>query len=128
MSIGQQTSVADRPHRVQLQNPGPAVADGDGFYSNTWSDLSPAEMSVKIEPATAKDLERVTAGTVLSTTTHIITGPYHPQVTTKTRITKGPRNADGTLPAGSREFSVTGVSNPEERNVETIAVCVEVVT
>lgn len=116
MTLAPTASVADRPHRVTLQNPSTPVADGDGGFTQTWTDLVPPALSVKIAPATAADLERVTAGTVLSTATHIVTGPYHAQVTTKTRIL-----------FNGRAFSVVGVSNPEERNVELVLVCVEVV-
>lgn len=108
--------VGDRPHRVTFQNPGPAVPDGDGGTVVTWIDLNPPALSVKIAPATAADLERVTAGTVLATATHIVTGPYHPQVTTQTRLIH-----DG------RTFSVTGASSPDERHVEMVLVCKEVV-
>jgi SPP1 family predicted phage head-tail adaptor len=115
--IAPKTGVADRPHRVTLQNPGPPVQDTDGGYAQTWTDLTPPTMSARIAPATAAALERVTAGaTVLSAATHIVTMPYHPQVTTKTRII-----------FSGRTLTVTGVSNPEERNIETIAVCEEVV-
>ena len=118
MTIGlSKTSVSERPHRVTLQNPGPAVPDGRGGFTQTWTDLTPAAVSVKIEAATAEELERVAPGTVISTETHIVSGPYHPQVTTKTRILYN-----------GRVFHVTGVTDPEERHVEMIAVAVEVVT
>jgi head-tail adaptor len=110
------TSIAERPHRVLLQNPGPAVPDGDGGTTQSWIDLVPPALSVKIAPATARDLERIAVGTVLSTATHIVTGPYHPQVTTRTRIL-----------FGVRTFNVTGPANPEERNVEMVLTAVEVV-
>ena len=109
------TSIADRPHRIRLQNPaGAPVSDGDGGYTQGWTDLAPAEVFGKIAPATAQDLERLAAGTVISTATHLATFPWHPQVTTATRLV-----------FGTRVFSVTGVSDPEERHVETICVCVE---
>ncbi len=98
------------------QNPGPAVPDGDGGSTQTWTDLVPPTTSVKLEPATERDLERVAAGTVLTTNLYIVTGPFHPQITTQTRGI-----CDG------RKFSVTGVSDPDNRHVDTIAVCVEVV-
>lgn len=113
-TIGAATAVADRPHRVTLQNPGPAVPDGSGGSIPTWTDLNPPALSVKIKPATAADLERVAVGTVLSTATYLVTGPYHPQVTTQTRIL-----------FNGRQFSVTGVADPEERHVELVLVCVE---
>lgn len=114
--IGPQTNIADRPHRVSFQNPGPAAPDGEGGTVPSWTDLTPPALSVKIAPATAANLERVTSGTVLATATHVITGPYHPQVTTQTRIL-----------FNGRQFSVTGVSNREERNVDMTLVCKEVV-
>jgi head-tail adaptor len=112
--IGPKTSVANRPHWVTFQDPGPAVPDGDGGFTQSWFNLVPPSLYVSIEPATAKDLERLAAGTVLATASHIVTGPYHPQVTTATRIV-----------FGTRVFAITGVANPEERCIETICVCVE---
>lgn len=118
MTIGlSTTSVGERPHRMTWQNPGPAVPNGSGGYSQTWIDLLPPTTSVRIAPATAADLERLAAGTVLATATHIVDGPYHPQIKTSSR---GLFNG--------RIFNVVGVANPEERNVETICVCVEVVS
>jgi head-tail adaptor len=115
-TIGPSVTIADRPHRMTWQNPGPAVANGDGSYTLTWTDLVPPTTSVKIAPATTATLERLAAGTVLSTASHVVSGPYHPQIKTTTR---GLFNG--------RIFNVIGVANPEERNVETIAICVEVV-
>jgi head-tail adaptor len=109
-------SIGARRHYVTLENPGAAVPDGDGGYTQTWTALSPAALYVEIKPATAKDLERVAAGTVLSTASHIVTGPYHAGVTTKTRVT-----------FGTRVFSVTGVSSPDERQIESVMICEEVV-
>ena len=102
--------------RVSLANPGAPVANGDGGFTQAWTDASPATVWAAIQPATARDLERMAAGTVLSTASHILTMRYHAGVTTQTRVT-----------FGTRLFSVTGVMNPEERNAETIALCVEVV-
>ena len=78
--------IGDYRHLVLLQSPGSPVPDGDGGWTETWSDLSPSTWHVSIEPATARDLERVSAGTVMSTASHIVKGRYHPGVTTKTRI------------------------------------------
>ncbi len=114
--IGPKTSVSRRPHRVTLQNPGPSVPDGDGGYTQSWTDCTPPAMDAEIKTATARDLERVAAGTVLSTATHMVTMPYHPQVRTASRIV-----------FNGQFFNVTGVDNPDKRNVETVAVCVEIV-
>lgn len=116
MTIGPQTSVGDRPHRVILQRPGPPVPDGDGGFTHSWIDLVPPGWTCEIKPATAVDLERVAAGTTIATNTYIAKGPHHPQLATSSRIL-----------FNGRIFHCTGVSNPEERNVETIAIAVELV-
>ena len=110
------TATSQRRHLISLQGPGPGVPDGDGGVTQDWANLDPTHVYAEIKPATAKDLERVAAGTVIGTASHVVTFPYHPQVSLSTRIL-----------FGTRVFSVTGVSNPEERNVETICVCVELV-
>lgn len=72
-------------------------------------------MSAEIKRATARDLERLVANTVQSTATHILTMDYHPQVTTKTRVT-----------FGIRVFQVTAPPiNPDERNIDTVLLCTE---
>lgn len=103
-------------HLVTFQNPGAAVSDGDGGFMQAWADLSPATWFVSIEPATARDLERVAAGTVLSTASHIVKGRFHAGVTTKTRMV-----FDG------RTFSITGKANLEERGIAMELLAVEVV-
>jgi SPP1 family predicted phage head-tail adaptor len=115
--IAPKTAIGDRPHRVILQNPiGPPIPDGDGGSTQAYVDLTPPALSVKIAPATAQDLERVAAGTVVSQATHLVSAPYHPQVTTQTRLL-----------FNGRSFSVNGLANLEERNVELVLVCTEVV-
>ena len=103
-------------HVVTPQKPGPAVPDGDGGSTSSWIDLAPATWHCSIEPASARDLERVAAGTVLSTASYIVKGRYRSDITTQARL----------LHHG-RQFSVTGVSDPEERHVQLVLVCVEVV-
>jgi len=113
MTIGPSTSVGARPHRVSLQNPAPAVANGDGSYTQTWVDLQPPAVWASIDNAPA-DLETAQSGTTTASATHIITIPYHPQVTVRTRVL-----------FNGRRFNVSGVSSPEERNVESVLVCEE---
>lgn len=104
-----------RIHRVTLQNPGPAVPTADG-YTQSWTDLTPAGWTVSIERASADNLERIAAGAVVASASHIIEGPYHPQVTTKTRVL-----------FNGRTFNVTAVINPGERNVDLQLACEEVI-
>ena len=98
-------------HLVLFQNPAPPVPDGDGSFTLTWSDV--ASWPVSLEPATARDLERVTSGTVISTAAYLVTGRYHPSVSTQTRMIEG-----------GRIFAITGVTNVHERGdkMELIAV------
>jgi head-tail adaptor len=110
-------TIGEHRHLVTFQNPGTPIPDGDGGYTQTWSDLSPATWHVSIAPATARDLERAVAGSVLSTSSHIVKGRYHPGVTLATRM-----SFDG------RTFSITGKANLEERGIFMELVAVEVVT
>lgn len=112
-----QSAIGERRHLVTLQNPGPAIPDGEGGFTQTWTDLTPATWYCAIDPATARDLEKVTAGTILSTASHVLRGKYHAGITTLTRVL-----------FNGRTFQVSGVANPEERGMETIAIATEVVT
>lgn len=107
------TPSGERRHLVTLQNP-TAVTDNAGGYTEQWLDCIPPRLAAQITSATARNLERATANTVITQATHIVTIPYHAEVTTQTRIV-----------FGSRVFAVTGVTNPEERNIELNLACVE---
>lgn len=108
------TTVGARPHRITVQNPGAQVPDGDGGYVEGWADAVPPQLFVSIQPASARDLERVASGTVVAQVTHLIRAPYHPAITVKSRLV-----------FNSRTFSVLGVANIEERNAEQILLCAE---
>lgn len=112
-------------HSVLLENEETGAVEGD--VVTVYKKLNPSRWHCSIEPATTRDLERRAASTVIATATHLITGRYHPGITTKTRITKGDRNPDGSLTPGSRSFNVTGVQNPQERNEALVLTCEEVV-
>jgi head-tail adaptor len=105
----------DRRHLVTFQNP-VAVADGDGGYTTTWTDLVPATWHVSLEPATAADLERVAPGTVISSAAYVVRGDWHPGVTTLCRML-----------FNGRVFALTGVINRDLRDVEMECGAVEVV-
>lgn len=98
-------------HKVTLENP-TSTADGDGGYSTTWAELT--QTWAQIRPATAREIERVFAGTVSSVATHVVTVRYVDGVTTATRVV-----------FQSRILAVTGVANSEERNRELVLACQE---
>jgi head-tail adaptor len=110
-------TVSTYRHIIRLQNPGMPIPDGQGGFTDTWIDLTPATLHVSIDPASAQDLERLRAGTVIATATHLIRGRHHPQITTLTRIL-----------FGARVFQVMGVFDPEARGMETILAVAEEVT
>jgi SPP1 family predicted phage head-tail adaptor len=107
--------VGEYRHRVVFQNP-VSVPDGVGGFLQSWTDLAPASWMVAIEPATAADLERIAAGTTLSTASHVVTGRFHPGVTTQTRMI-----------FNGQFFSITGVVNVELRSITMICGAVQVV-
>lgn len=104
-------------HRVTVQNPSASVPDGDGGFTQTPANAAPATVWAEIRPATARDLERVVGATVQSSASHLVRMRYHPAVTTQSQFR-----------FGARVFNVTGVQNVDERNVELVIACQEVVT
>lgn len=114
-SLARRAPAGSRVHLVTLQNPGVPIPDGDGGVIQGWSDLTPAQVKAAIVPASARDLENLVAGTVITQAAHVIVLPYHPQVTTATRLV-----------FRGRSFSLTSVINREERNIQLICIGVEV--
>lgn len=115
-------SVGERHKRVTLSRPGPSVPDGDGGYTTTTEPLDPPQMYARIRPASQRDLERVMAGTQVTTATHLVEMPYHEQVTQATQILVDD------YPHPDRLFEVVYVGNPEERDSELVLVCAEVLS
>lgn len=101
-------------HRIGLSNPGAAIPDGYGGYTEGWTPLDPPQVDASIQSASATDLERLTGGTVLTTATHLVRTRFHPQITTATRIT-----------FGARTFDVQSAQNVDERDVALLLICVE---
>lgn len=113
--LGPTVPISSRQKRVVFQNPGVAVPNGDGGFTNTWTDLPPAA-DAKIAPASQQSLERVAAGTVVSSASHIVTVPYRAGISTQTRLL-----VDG------RYLSIVSIQDPDERHVELILICTEAV-
>ena len=110
------TASGERRHRVTLEGPGLSVPDADGGWTDGWVPLNPPVWYCSIQSVSARDLESIGAGSVLSQATHMTKGRYHPGITTQTRLTfKG------------RVLNVVYVANRDERNIETHLVCAEVV-
>jgi head-tail adaptor len=114
--LERRAAAGQRRHPITVQNPGAPVPDGEGGYTLTYIDLTPALVWALIMPATAADLEHLGGGTIVAQATHVLRFPYHPGVTTETRVL-----------FGSRTLSVIGVQNPGERNIETVVVATEIV-
>jgi SPP1 family predicted phage head-tail adaptor len=106
-------------HRVTLETP-TTVPDGEGGFTETWAVLG-LRIPAAVEPATARELERVAANTVTTTASHLVTIRYLPGVTTKTRVTfhDGPTN---------RILSIEGTHDDEERHRMLILQCTEAVS
>jgi head-tail adaptor len=94
-------------HLVTFDAPGEAVADGEGGFTRAWAPLSPASWYVRIRPATAKDVERALAGTLITHRSHVVHGRYHPGVTLAARMV-----------FEGKTYQVTSVINVDERDRE----------
>ena len=101
-------------HLVTFEAPGDKVADGEGGYTQEWTPLTPPTWYVAIQPATARDLEHVAAGTVTTSATHLVTGDYRADVTTEARIVHE-----------GRHLQILGIQNVDERDETMMLVCEE---
>lgn len=106
-------------HRVTLQSPSAPVADGDGGFTQTWTAFA-TRISAKVEPATARSLERVVANSVQSRASHLVTIRYRTGVTTTSRVVFHD--------VSDRTFSVAGVVDPNERRIRLVLACEEIVS
>lgn len=113
--IAPRTSIAARQRRVTFQIPAPPIPDGEGGYLEQWTTLEPSAL-VQIAPASVHALERLAAGTVFSTATHLVTAPYRAGVTTNAQLVTD----DG------RKLRVLGVQDNNERRVELLLFCTEI--
>jgi head-tail adaptor len=114
--IGPQPRISARAIRVQLQNPGPNVPDGDGGYTSTWIDLSPPFVWAHIEtPIVRAPDQTVTGGAIATIARRLVMMPYQADVTTQTRIV-----------FNGRTLMVDKVDNLGERNASLELTCHEV--
>ena len=67
------------PPPRHVSDPTAMVPDGEGGFIEGWADLDPADWPVRITPATARDMERVASGTVITSATHVIEGRWRPE-------------------------------------------------
>lgn len=102
-------------HRLAVENPGALVPDGDGGYTTSYAPADPPFVDASITAARASELERVTAGTVLATATHLIRCRFHPGITSDTRL----------LFEGKR-FEVQSAHNVDQRDIALILICAEI--
>jgi head-tail adaptor len=86
-----------------------ATAEGDP--AETVVDLAPPSVYAAIAPVPAGSQERGTAGTV-DAATHLITIPYHPQVTTETQVVY-----QDPWDGRTHRYYVRSIANPEGAHV-----------
>ena len=111
--IGIRTPIGQRLHRARFENTGAPVPDGKGGYAAGAPEVI-AELFVDIQPARGSDQERFAPGTVTAHGAYLVSAPYVAGLTTATRMVYN-----------GRVFSVMGVSNRDERNVELTLMCDE---
>jgi head-tail adaptor len=111
--IAPRTTTAERPHMITFENPGKPVPSGTTFVTS-YVDLPPYDFA-EIAPATARRLEQLSAGTVSGTATHILTTGYRTGLSLKSRVR-----------FENRIFNVIGIFDPNERHIDLVLVCAEV--
>lgn len=107
--------------RILLETPsGDPVPDGEGGFTQGYQPLVPGRVWGGWQPASAQNMERLTAGTVVSTAEHLWTIRYHPDVDTRTRVTFHFKGVE-------RQFTVNGVSTHPKDDQMLVLSCLEVV-
>ena len=104
-------------HLVRLEHPGKPIPDGLGGYTEVWAPLTPAQWFCAIAPAATRVVERLTAGMIQATATHLVTGDFHPGITTETRL----------ITEEGQTLQVQTVTDVQARRETLILVCAEVV-
>lgn len=94
------------------------MPDGDGGYTESWVNLNPPQVWAEIVPASARAIERLTASVaVQAVATHVVTLPYHPQLTVTSKLL-----------FGTREFQIHDVANLDEVNTTHVLICSEILS
>lgn len=118
MALRVRTPAGRRIHAVKVQAPnfGSPPSQPDGDYADDWTDVGPA-WHVSIAPYVPQDVEKAIANTTIAGASHVVTGAYRTDVTVKTRL----------LVDGSRAFNIISRADPDERHMELILICQEVI-
>jgi len=107
-----------RIHRLTLTAPGADVPDGQGGWISSTVTLADPVYG-EVVPASARDLENILANVVSASASHIVTIPYVPGVTLTTALVfHDPRDGD-------RDFTISGISDPDERHIQLVLACDE---
>ena len=106
---------------AQIWNPGAPQADGEGDFGQTYVAADPPVWRCAIEAASVRASERHFPGAVLSQASHILTGRFHPAITTLTRIVWVDRYGE------THTANVLDTDDSEGAGVETVALVSEIV-
>lgn len=102
---------------LTVSNPGTEVPDGMGGWTTTPAVVGNTYGAVV--PATVRDMERTLGAAVQATASHLVTFWYLAGVSVKSTIVfhDGPRD---------RSFSISGLHDPDERHIQLVCACEEV--
>ena len=105
---------------VSLSTPQAAQADGDGAYTQQYVPLDPPTWRCMIEAVAPRPSESTLGGTITSHATHILTGRFHPGITSQTRFVWTDR-------AGAiHTAEAIDVDDSEGAGIETVAMVREI--
>lgn len=103
-----------------LSTPGATVPDGDGGFTQASVALDPPIWRCAIEKASARASEKKFAATVTAHATYIMSGRYHPGITTQTIVTWTDRGGSVHV------ANVLDVDDTEGAGVETVIAVSEI--
>lgn len=116
------STLGGQRNRVTVSNPGSPTPDGDGGFTLAYTAATPSAWWAAIQPATPRAAERLFAGTITAHADYILSGRFHPEIDSRTRLTWVDRARVTHI------TDVLDVIDNEGAGVETIALVSEVTT
>jgi hypothetical protein len=108
-------------YAITVTNPGARTPGVDGMYTQTPIAIVPSPLIGSVRDATPRDLERFVAGTVVSTASRLVVLPFHPGITTRSVLAWKDRHGR------THTANVTGISNPDGREIDLVILAAEIV-
>ena len=105
---------------VTVSAPGAPEPDGDGGFTQVYRPLDPPTWRCALEAAPPRPSETTAADTIVAHATYVLTGRYHPGITSQTRLVWTDRGG------AVHTADALDVSDTEGAGIETVVLAAEI--